>query len=111
MTTSDLPLLVLSLAIGGALGGVFFGGLWWTIRRALLAKTPAFWFCVSLMLRAGIVVAGFYFVAGAGFRPLLACLLGFATARFVVQRFVTKRLGWSKHLAVRQNPEEVRDAP
>lgn len=75
-----------ALLAGGLLGGIFFAGLWWTVRRAVLSPTPARWFLGSLVLRTAIVLAGFYAV-GAGQPVRLAlCLLGFLLARAVVLR-------------------------
>ena len=75
-----------SLLAGGALGAVFFGGLWWTVQRGAASPTPARWFLGSFVLRTAIVLAGFY-VVGVG-QPvrLLVCLLGFLLARAIVLR-------------------------
>ena len=78
-----LNLLLAGLA-GGLLGMIFFGGLWWTVRKGLTSKQPAFWFLGSMLLRTGIVLAGFYFVANQHMERLVACLLGFVIARLVV---------------------------
>ena len=71
---------------GGALGLIFFGGLWWTVRRGVWSSRPALWFLASLGLRMGFVLTGFYFVAGGHWQRLVTCLLGFFTARLVVTR-------------------------
>ena len=76
--------LLLAGAAGLLLGAIFFGGLWWTVRKGLSARQPALWFFGSMLLRMGIALAGFYFVGGGDWRRLLACLLGFVVARFVV---------------------------
>jgi F1F0 ATPase subunit 2 len=68
------------------LGVFFFGGLWWTVRRGLSSKRPASLFLGSLLLRTSIILAGFYFVSGGHWDRLLACLLGFVIARFLVTR-------------------------
>ena len=78
-----LPLL-LAGAAGLVLGAIFFGGLWWTVRKGLSSRQPALWFFGSMLLRMGIALAGFYFVGRGDWRRLLACLLGFVIARFVV---------------------------
>ncbi len=49
---------------GGLLGAIFFGGLWWTVRKGVSANQPALWFFGSLLLRMAIALAGFYFVSG-----------------------------------------------
>jgi F1F0 ATPase subunit 2 len=78
---NEIAILTLSLLAGAALGMIFFGGLWWTVRSGLGSKVPALWFLVSLALRTAMVLAGFYFVAHGDWRNALACLLGFLTAR------------------------------
>ncbi len=79
------PLSLLLAGVAGLLlGAIFFGGLWWTVRKGLSARQPALWFFGSMLLRMGIALAGFYFVGRGDWRRLLACLLGFVIARFVV---------------------------
>ncbi len=78
--------LALALVAGLLLGAIFFGGLWWTVRKGVLSKHPATWFLGSLLLRTGIILTGFYFVAGGHWERLVACLLGFVIARFIVTR-------------------------
>jgi F1F0 ATPase subunit 2 len=81
-----LTLLLAGLA-GGLLGMVFFGGLWWTVRRAVSSPRPAVWFLGSLLLRISIVLGGFYFVGHGNWERIVACLFGFFIARFIVMRF------------------------
>ncbi len=69
---------------GGGLGIIFFGGLWWTVRKGVAAPYPALWFFGSGLLRMSMVVAGFYLVGGGQWRRLVACLVGFIIARGVV---------------------------
>jgi F1F0 ATPase subunit 2 len=83
---NETIILAAALAAGVLLGAIFFGGLWWTVRKGVTAKNPALWFLVSLLLRMGIVLAGFYFVARGDWEKLLLCLLGFLIARVVVLR-------------------------
>ena len=80
----EMVTLVLTLVAGGLLGAMFFGGLWWTVQKGVSSKHPALWFSTSLLLRMSIALAGFYFVSGGDWDRLLACLLGFVIARFVV---------------------------
>ena len=69
---------------GGALGAIFFGGLWWTVRRGVLSAHPVLWFLGSLLLRMAVVLVGFYFVGQGDWKRLVACLVGFVLARLVV---------------------------
>ena len=81
-----LKLAVAGIA-GGGLGAIFFGGLWWTVRHGVSSQRPALWFFVSLLLRTGIALAGFYFVSGRDWERLIACLVGFVVARLMVTWF------------------------
>lgn len=83
---TDALVLAFALAAGILLGAIFFGGLWWTVRKGLTAKHPALWFFGSMVLRTSIVLLGFYFVMGDDWRKLLAGLIGFVIARLVVIR-------------------------
>ena len=78
--------LLLALVTGVLLGAMFFGGLWWTVRKGILSKRPALWFFGSLMLRTSITLAGFYLIAHSHWERMLVCLLGFAIARLIVKR-------------------------
>jgi F1F0 ATPase subunit 2 len=84
MNEAQTLALVLAWVTGGVLGAMFFGGLWWTIRKGVSSKQPALWFIPSLLLRTGITLAGFYFVSGSDWKRLLLCFLGFLMARIAV---------------------------
>ena len=81
---NDTLMLVLAWVAGGMLGAIFFGVLWWTVRKAISSKQPAMWFSGSLLLRMSIALAGFYFVGRDHWDRLLASLLGFVMARLAV---------------------------
>jgi F1F0 ATPase subunit 2 len=83
---NEIPTLSVALLAGAALGTVFFGGLWWTIRKGVSSKNPAVWFVGSLLLRAAVVIAGIYLVSAGDWRRLTACLLGLLAARSFVMR-------------------------
>jgi len=80
--------IIISLAFiaGLALGAVFFGGLWWTVKKGLTAKKPALLFLGSLLLRLAVILCGFYFVGGGQWQRLVACLIGFILARLALTR-------------------------
>jgi F1F0 ATPase subunit 2 len=83
---NDGLMLMLAWAAGGVLGGAFFGGLWWTVRKGVASPYPALWFGGSLLLRVSVVLAGFYVVSAGRWPRTLVCLLGFLTARFIAMR-------------------------
>jgi F1F0 ATPase subunit 2 len=83
---SETTTLVLACAAGAGLGGAFFGGLWWTVRRGLASPRAPLWFLGSLLLRAGVIVPGFILVAGGRWERFAACLAGFVAARLLLIR-------------------------
>lgn len=91
---------------GGALGAMFYGGLWWTVRKGVSSPRPALWFLGSFVLRTGLALGGFYLLAGGHWERMLLGLLGFVMARPLVNRLTR---------AAEQNParppEEARHAP
>jgi F1F0 ATPase subunit 2 len=86
-----MPELITGAAALGAgllTGTVFFGGLWWTVRRSIVSAWPGAWFLCSLLLRTALALGGFYCVGrAADWRYLVVCLVGFIGARFVVEWF------------------------
>jgi F1F0 ATPase subunit 2 len=90
MTSREAWAWALSLAGGGLLGVMYFGGLWWTVRRGVGSPSPGLWFSTSLFLRLSAAMAGFYLASRLGAGALLACALGFIAARMAVVRGTLK---------------------
>ena len=83
---SEILNLVPELVAGVLLGAMFFGGLWWTVRKGVASTRPALWFVGSLLLRTSLTLAGFYVVSDGHWERLLVCLVGFTIARLIVTR-------------------------
>ncbi len=83
---SEMLSLAAAVIAGLMLGALFFGGLWWTVRKGVASERTALWFTGSMLLRTGVVLVGFYFVLGDDWRRLVAGLLGFVVARLTVIR-------------------------
>jgi F1F0 ATPase subunit 2 len=83
------PLVLVFLA-GLVLGGVFFGGLWWTVQKGFASPRPALWFFGSLLLRTGLVLGGFYVFGAGDWQRFVSCLLGFMLARLLVSKFLAR---------------------
>ena len=75
-----------ALITGILLGAMFFGGLWWTVRKGASSTRPALWFFGSLLLRTCMTLVGFYVVSDGHWERLLVCLLGFTIARLIATR-------------------------
>ncbi len=84
---------ILIFIAGMALGVLFFGGLWLTVKAAVSSTKPALLILGSFVVRIAIVLMGFYFIGAGNWQKLLFALFGFVIARFLVIHF-TK----SKHL-------------
>lgn len=85
---NEIGSLILSLIAGFLLGAFFFGGLWWTTKKAVLSKSPALWFIVSTVVRLGITIACFYLISHDHWERTLICLFGFIIARTIITRYI-----------------------
>lgn len=85
MASLDLRLLALSLAAGMLLGGLYLLGLWWTVRRVTETGRPGL-LVVSFAVRAALLLAALWYLAGFGPQSLIAALVGFLLMRWVVTR-------------------------
>jgi len=98
---SNFLILAVVLIAGLLFGAVFFGGLWWTVGKGVSSKHPALLFLGSLLLRMSLVLLGFYFVGRGDWHRLMACLVGFVIARFIVVRLTRPPLKY-RHPAVKE---------
>lgn len=83
---SDILLLLLAFAGGLIIGGIYFAGLWWTLRKSLAPDASVALLPLSLFIRVAICLTGFYLVGAGDPLRILACLLGFIAARFILLR-------------------------
>ena len=95
-----------AVVAGMALGGVFFGGLWWTVKRGMASRAPALWFGGSMLVRTALVLAGFYVIGVHHWGRMVLGLAGFGLARLVVMG-----LTWGFGSGLARNRPEVRHAP
>jgi F1F0 ATPase subunit 2 len=78
--------LALAFLSGILLGGLFFGGLWWTVHRGIHSAAAALYFSGSSLLRTALILAGFYVVSHGEWQRVVADLLGFIVARVALLR-------------------------
>jgi F1F0 ATPase subunit 2 len=79
------PISALTAVLAGAvLGALFYTGLWWTVRHIAEFRRPGLSVMASMLLRMGLALGGFYFVADNQWTRLLLCLLGFLLSRVAV---------------------------
>ncbi|MCB0113857.1 MAG: ATP synthase subunit I [Caldilineaceae bacterium] len=84
----DWQSLLPPLMVGIALGLFYFVGLWWTVQRLASAENPALFSLISLFVRNGIALLGFYLVTADRWERLVACLIGFVLARMALVQFL-----------------------
>jgi F1F0 ATPase subunit 2 len=83
----SVPHLLLAFFVGMGAGLLYFGGLWWTVRRLPTARQPALLTLGSFLVRTGVSLVAFYFASGGQWQRILASLLGFIIVRvFLVRR-------------------------
>jgi F1F0 ATPase subunit 2 len=82
---------VCALLSGVLIGLIFFGGLRWTVHKAMSSRQPGLLFAGSMLLRTVLTLAAFYLVGSGSWQRLVACLVGFTLGRIVVNRFRVKR--------------------
>lgn len=81
--------IIAAVCAGLFLGGLYFGGLWWTVRRMPRARHPLNLYFGSLIVRLAIVLAASYgMLANAGWPRLVASLVGFVAARLLLIRLI-----------------------
>ena len=98
-------ILLVALVTGALLGALFFGGLWWTVRKSLASQRPALWIFSSLLLRMGITLTGFYWVGGGHWERLLLCLFGFLVTRLLITlRLRSGQASWALYPRQNQTP-------
>ncbi|ODS84146.1 MAG: hypothetical protein ABS46_04485 [Cytophagaceae bacterium SCN 52-12] len=77
--------------IAGILSGIlFFGGLWYTVRKGVRLRNPFFLFSGSFIIRTAVVMAVFYYISDGSWQRILICTAGFVAARFAVISFTGK---------------------
>lgn len=80
--------LVCACLGGIAAGAMFYGGLWWTVRRLFTARYPAVVTFVSFWVRTLLALAAFLLLSRGRWENALAALAGFAAARLAASVFL-----------------------
>lgn len=88
---TDISMIALTFGAGIILGLIFYGGLWWTVRKGLSSAYAPLWFMGSFWLRLASALGGFYIVAQGDWKNLLACFAGFMLSRVAVRLLTRER--------------------
>jgi F1F0 ATPase subunit 2 len=81
--------LITSFLVGAAIGGVYFAGLWETIRRLPDVEKPVRRMALSYALRTTLALSGFYFVMQGEWERLAVAMVGF----LLMRELLLRRLG------------------
>ena len=84
---NEIVYMTLVFIVGLLLGTIFFGGLWFTVKKLVTSKIPALLFIGSFILRVSITLIGFYYISTGSWQRLLICVAGFIIARYSVIHF------------------------
>lgn len=77
--------------VAGILSGIlFFGGLWYTVKKGVRLRNPFFLFAGSFIVRTAVTMAVFYYISDGSWQRILICTAGFVAARFAVMSFTGK---------------------
>ncbi|MFT3855890.1 MAG: ATP synthase subunit I [Ilumatobacteraceae bacterium] len=98
----ETVMIFLVLVAGIGLGLFFYGGLWFTTRKALTMRYAQWTIFGSFMLRTGLSLGGMYALSGGDWKRLVLCLAGFVIGRLLVQRY-TKEKGAAGNIAFEKN--------
>ena len=88
---NEIVYMILAFIVGLFLGIIFFGGLWFTVKKLVTSKIPALLFLGSFILRVSITLIGFYYISTGSWQRLLICMAGFITARYSVIYFTKSK--------------------
>lgn len=84
--TNDLPFLLLSLAAGFIVGLAFFWTLWLTVQRLPKSSNPGILLFGSYLIRTAVAIGIFYVIMDGRWQRMIALIIGFIIARFVIVR-------------------------
>jgi F1F0 ATPase subunit 2 len=93
---SDLIIeLTLSAFAGAAIGLIYLGGLWFTVRGLEPSGNPVLRLLVSAALRLGLILAATFLAiaAGADGGHIIAAFMGFLAIRQILIMRVRSKLG------------------
>jgi F1F0 ATPase subunit 2 len=79
------PLLVAGAA-GAVLGAIYFGGLWFTVRRLPTARRPVLCWAASFAVRAFVTALGLYWATAGQGERMAAALAGLLLVRVILVR-------------------------
>jgi len=72
---------IVGSAAGLLMGGLYFGGLWFTVNRVAGARNPQLLLGISFLGRSALLLAAFYLLLLPGWEAAAGGMFGFLAAR------------------------------
>lgn len=87
---NEFFLLFLSIFVGFLAGGIFFGGLWYTVSKLPVVSRPRLFFLQSYLFRTALVLVLFYFSTKFDLLRVAGYGAGFLIMRIILVRHYAK---------------------
>ncbi len=92
---SDTLHIAMAFLAGLGLGSFYFLNLWKTVQRVTGPSGPGMFMFRNFLVRAAVVLPGFYLVMAGHWERLVAAVLGFVVMREVLVRYLGRKPGTS----------------
>lgn len=84
MINSEIFFYLISLTSGALIGIFYFGGLYYSVNKALKISGGKLFLFLSFLIRAALALLGFYFFVSKGPLYAIIALTGFIVARQII---------------------------
>lgn len=81
---------------GLALGGLYFGALWWSVLKVRNVEHKKRFLLAGWLVRSAALCAGLYAMARADSQVLLCGAVGLLLSRFIIVSAVKRRIDYAK---------------
>lgn len=86
LATLYVAQIALAVFAGAILGLIYYGGLWWTVRRLQTTQQTGLLFAASFVIRTVAVIAGFLLVSRGDWLLIVVALVPFIVVRLILTR-------------------------
>lgn len=91
--TEWMPLSIATgLAAGALMGGLYFGGLWWSVLKIKTVERKKLFLFFSWLFRCVFLCGGLFFLANHNSQMLLGAAVGLLSVRFVIVYQVKRKI-------------------
>ncbi|MBN1848161.1 MAG: ATP synthase subunit I [Deltaproteobacteria bacterium] len=87
----DVGSFIKIFGFGLGVGGIYFSGLWWTVKRLPRVRRQGIWLINSMVVRLLFLLAAFYWIMDGKWQNLLTGLFGFMMMRLITVAILRPR--------------------